>query len=417
MSGTNWAGNYTYRASVVHQPTSLDELRAIVARAPKIHALGSRHCFNDIADSAELISLDGLDQRIEIDRQANTVTVNAGIRYGDLARALDREGYALHNMASLPHISVIGAVATATHGSGDRNKNLSSAVLALELVTSSGDVIHLARGDEDFAGAVVGIGALGVVTRLTLDVQPAYLVRQQVFDHLSWEVVFGEFDALTSASDSVSLFLDYGDDVDEVWLKTRIDPDKPLPLLTELFGAPASKIALHPVRSLSAETCTEQLGVAGPWFDRLPHFRMDSVPASGNELQTEYIVPRRHAIPALRAVKALAPVIRPHLWISEIRTVAADDFWLSSAYETDAVCIHFSWKLEPEAVSGLLPQVEAALAPFEPRPHWGKLFVATAADLEPRYPRLPDFRKLAERLDPRGAFRNDFLNHHVFGEG
>jgi xylitol oxidase len=129
------------------------------------------------------------------------------------------------------------------------------------------------------------------------------------------------------------------------------------------------------------------------------------------------MVARRHAIPAIQAVRSLAPIIRPHLWISEIRTVAVDDFWLSSAYGTDAVCIHFSWKLEPEIVSGLLPQLEATLAPFKPRPHWGKLFVATAADLESRYPRLSDFRKLAARLDPRGAFRNDFLDLHVFGEG
>lgn len=412
----NWAGNYAYRAAELHHPASLDELRAIVARAPKIHALGSRHCFNDIADSAELISLDRLDQGIEIDRAASTVTVNAGIRYGDLARVLDREGFALHNMASLPHISVIGAVATATHGSGDRNKNLSSAVAALELVTSEGDVLHLSRDDEDFAGAVVGVGALGVVTRLTLDVQPTYLVRQQVFDHLSWDVVFNQFDALTSAADSVSLFLDYGDDVDEVWLKSRVDPEHPTPVLIELFGAAASTVALHPVRALSAETCTEQLGVPGSWADRLPHFRLDAVPASGNELQTEYMVARPHAVAAIQAVKALAPVLRPHLWISEIRTVAADDFWLSSAYGGDAVCIHFSWKLEPEVVSGLLPQLEAALSPFEPRPHWGKLFVATAADLEPRYPRLPEFRKLAAKLDPRGAFRNDFLDRHVFGK-
>jgi xylitol oxidase len=415
--GANWAGNYAYTATALHQPASLDELRRIVARAPKIHALGSRHCFNDIADSAELISLDGLDRAIEIDRDAGTVTVNAGMRYGDLAQALEREGLALHNMASLPHISVGGAVATATHGSGDKHSNLASAVTALELVTSEGDIIHASKGDADFPGMVVNIGALGVVTRLTLAVEPTYLVRQQVFDHLSWDVVFNQFDALVSSANSVSLFLDYGDDVDEVWLKSRVNPDVPLPLLTEHFGAPASETALHPVRALAPEACTEQLGVPGPWADRLPHFRMDAVPASGNELQTEYMVPRRHGVGALQAVKALGPVIRPHLWISEIRTVAADNLWLSSAYGADAVCIHFSWKMEPDIVAELLPQVEAALAPFEPRPHWGKIFTTPAADLAPRYPRFADFIALANRLDPRGAFRNAFLNRHVFGEG
>jgi xylitol oxidase len=415
ISGTNWAGNHTYRATRLHQPSSLDELRAIVAHAPKIHALGSRHCFNDIADSAELVTLKGLDQGIEIDRSASTVTVNAGIRYGDLARALEREGLALHNMASLPHISVGGAVATATHGSGDKLGNLATAVAALELVTSDGDILRVSRGDDDFAGMVVGLGALGVVTRLTLDVQPSYLVRQEIFEHLAWDVLYDQFDAVMASADSVSLFLDYGEDVGQVWLKSRVDPENPRPRPDHLLGAAAATRALHPVPTLTAESCTEQLGVPGSWADRLPHFRMEAVPASGDELQTEYMVPRRRAVEALRAVRDLAPAIQPHLLISEIRTIAADDLWLSMAYKTDTVGIHFSWKPDPDAVNGLLPLLEAALAPFGARPHWGKLFVATARDLEPRFECLPDFRRLAGRLDRRGAFRNAFLERHVFG--
>lgn len=411
----NWASCHTYQATTLHRPTSLDELRAIVARAPKIHALGSRHSFNDVADSAELVTVEGLGQEIEIDPSARTVTVNAAMRYGELARAIDREGWALHNMASLPHISVGGAVATATHGSGDRNGNLATAVAGIELVTSEGDVLRVARGDDDFAGMVVGVGALGVVTRLTLDVQPSYLMRQEVFGHLAWEVLFDNFDAVMGSADSVSLFLDYGDDVGQVWLKTRVDPDDPKPLLGEVFGARAVTRTLHPVPDVSTENLTEQFGVPGSWADRLPHFRLDAVPASGNELQSECMVPRRYAVEALRAMRALGPVIRPYLMVSEIRTVAADDLWLSSAYGTDTVCIHCSWKQEWDAVNGLLPAIEGALAPFNARPHWGKLMVATAQELEPRYERLPDFRRLAARLDPRGAFRNAFLDRHVFG--
>ncbi|MEA2527625.1 MAG: alditol oxidase [Thermomicrobiales bacterium] len=412
---TNWAGNYPYRSTRLHRPSSLDELRAIVARAPRIHALGSRHSFNDIADSAELVTLEGLDQGIEIDRSARTVTVSAAVRYGDLARALDREGLALHNMASLPHISVGGAVATATHGSGDANGNLATAVAALELVTSDGDVLRVSRSDDDFAGMVVGLGALGVVTRLTLDVQPSYLVRQEVFEHLPWDVLFDRFDAVMSSADSVSLFLDYGDDVGQVWLKTRVDAQAPRPLLDHLLGARAALRTVHPVPALSTENLTDQLGVPGSWADRLPHFRLEAVPASGAELQSEYMVPRRCAVEALQTVRDLAPAIRPHLLVSEIRTVAADDLWLSSAYGTDTVCIHFSWKPDLDAVIGVLPLIETALAPFWARPHWGKLFVASARELEPRFPRLPDFRRLAERLDRRGAFRNAFLERHVLG--
>jgi alditol oxidase len=414
IGGTNWAGNYAYRATRLHRPSSLDELRAIVARAPKIHALGARHSFNDIADSAELISLERLDQGIEIDRSAGTVTVGAGMQYGALARALERKGLALHNMASLPHISVGGAVATATHGSGDANGNLATAVAALELVTSDGEVLRVSRTDDDFAGMVVGLGALGVVTRLTIAVQPSFLMRQEVFEHLAWDVLFDRFDAVMSSADSVSLFTDYGDDVGQVWLKSRVDSEDHRPRRDQFLGAAAATRALHPVPKRSAEHCTDQLGVPGSWLDRLPHFRMDAIPASGAELQSEYMVPRRCAVAALRAVRDLAPAIRPHLWTSEIRTVAADDLWLSTAYGTDTVCIHFSWKLDPDAVNALLPSIEAALAPFGARPHWGKLFVATARDLEARFERLPDFRRLAERLDRRGAFRNALLERHVF---
>ena len=346
----NWAGNHPYRATQLHRPSSVDELRAIVARAPKIHALGTRHCFNDIADSAELVTLEAIDQSVAIDRSAQTVTVNAGIRYGDLARALEREGLALHNMASLPHISVGGAVATATHGSGDANGNLATAVTALELVTSDGDIVNVSRKDDDFAGMVVNLGALGVVTRLTLDVQPSYLMRQEIFEHLAWEVLFDQFDAVMASADSVSLFLDYGDDVGQVWLKTRVAPDDPLPPREQFLGARAAIRAVHPVPDLTTESLTDQLGLPGPWLDRLPHFRLDGVPASGAELQSEWMVPRRKAVEALRAVRDLAPTFRPHLMISEIRTVAADDLWLSTSYGTDIVCFHFSWILDVDTV-------------------------------------------------------------------
>ena len=411
---TNWAGNLTFSAATLHEPASLDELRSIVARAPKLRVLGSRHSFNDIADGPELISLDRLDPWIEIDRDRRSVSVSPAIRYGDLAQALEREGLALHNMASLPHISVGGAVATATHGSGDANANLSTAVSGMELVTSDGDVVRVSRGDADFPGMVVHLGALGVVTRLTLDVQPSYLMRQEIYEHLPWDALLDRFDEVMSSADSVSIFTEYGEDAGSLWRKSRVDPDRPAPRLDAFLGARAATRMLHPVPGLSAENCTEQLGVAGPWADRLSHFRLDAVPASGSELQAEYMVARRHAGAALKVLREFVQPYRRHLWISEIRTVAADDLWLSSAYGTDTVCLHFSWKMEPDVVAGILPLLEAALAPFDPRPHWAKLFVATARDLEPRYERLPDFRRLADRLDARGAFRNAFLERHVF---
>jgi xylitol oxidase len=394
----------------------MDELRMVVARAPKLHALGSRHSFNDIADAAELVSLDRIDHSIEIDSAGRTVTVSGSMRYGDLALALEREGWALHNMASLPHISVAGAVATATHGSGDRNGNLASAVVGLELVTSDGDLLRVARGDEHFAGMVVGLGALGVVTRLTLEIQPSYQVCQHVFEHLDWDVLLDRFDEVMSSADSVSLFTNFGETVDEVWLKSRVNLGEPVPDREHLFGARAAARPLHPVPALNAENCTEQLGVPGAWLHRLPHFRLDAVPASGDEVQAEYMVARPHAVPALRVLREVIPRFQPHLWTAEIRTVAGDDLWLSTAYGADTVCLHFSWRSDLDAVAKLLPVVEDALAPFAPKPHWGKLFRAPAAVLATRYERLADFRRLAETLDSRGAFRNAFLNRHVWGE-
>lgn len=409
MNESNWGGNYSYRAANIHRPESMDALRTVIAQAPRVHALGSRHSFNDIADSGELISLERLDQRIEIDRDASTVTVGAGISYGTLARVLESEDLALHNMASLPHITVGGAISTATHGSGDANGNLATAVAALELVTSEGDILRVTREDDDFAGMVVGLGALGVMTRVTLDVEPGYLMQQQVFQHMDWDVLFDHFDDVTSSAESVSLFLDYGDSVNQVWLKSRVDAERSEPLRGELFGAVAATRRVHPVESLPADNCTEQLGVPGSWADRLPHFRLDAPPASGHEIQSEYLVPRQYAVDALRAVRDLAAAIRPHLMTSEIRTVAADDLWLSTAYRCDAVGIHFTWKPDPDAVARVLPAIEDALAVFEPRPHWGKMFDVTAGVIVPRYERMDDFRALARRLDPRGAFRNAYL--------
>jgi xylitol oxidase len=411
MNETNWAGNYAYRATRLHRPETMDELRKIVAEAPKIHALGSRHSFNGIADAGELVSLERMEQRIEIDRDAGTVTVNSGIPYGALAQILEHEGLALHNMASLPQISVAGAISTATHGSGDASGNLATAVTALELVTSHGDLLSVSRDDDDFAGMVVGLGALGVITRLTLKVEPSYLVRQEVFEHLGWDVLFDRFDEVTSSAGSVSLFTDFSESVNQVWLKSRVHSDQAEPLHDDLMGAVPATRMMHPVGTLSPDNCTQQLGIVGPWADRIPHFRMDAPPASGDEVQAEYMVSRQHAVEALQAVRQVADVIRPHLWISEIRTVAADDLWLSTAYGVDTVGIHFSWKNAVEAVARVLPIVEEALAPFEPRPHWGKLFMITGSDIAPRYERMPDFLRLAQRLDPRGAFRSELLEH------
>jgi alditol oxidase len=401
-AGTNWSGTYTYTAARLHRPASVQEVQEIVGAAPRVRVLGSRHSFNDIADSRELVTLEGLPAEIEVDD--NTVSVAAAVRYGELADALRAQGLALHNLASLPHISVGGAIATATHGSGDRNGNLATAVAALELVTSGGEVVSAARGDPDFDGMVVGLGALGAVTRVSLDVEPDYDVRQRVFEGLSWAALHEHFDAITAAGYSVSVFTRWGETVDQVWVKSRDEGP------AELFGAVPATVERHPILSLDPVNCTPQLGVPGSWADRLPHFGMGFTPSAGEEIQSEYHLPRAHAAAAIDAVRALADTLRPVLQVSEIRTIAADRLWMSPQYERDSVALHFTWEREPAAVKRAIATVEAALAPFEPRPHWGKSFLRA-----PRYPRLADFAALAERLDPRGAFRNAWFERSLFG--
>ena len=413
--GKNWAGNYTYRAQKLHRPSTLEQVQEIIAKAPAVRVLGSRHSFNDIADSSELVALGAMPKDVLVDHATNTVSFNAALKYGELVETLNAEGVALHNLASLPHISVAGAVATATHGSGRTNGNLATAVAGLELVTSDGATLEVSRGEPDFDGLVVGLGALGAVTRITLEVEPAYEVRQRVFEGLGWEALFEHFDEITSRGYSVSVFTRWGETTDQVWVKSRVR-DEPERVEDDLFGAVAAAVDRHPILGLASSPCTPQLGRPGPWAERLPHFRLGFTPSSGEELQSEYLFPRRHAVEAIEAVRALADKIRPILQVSEVRTVAADRLWMSMSYGQDTVAIHFTWKPERTAVEAVLVQLETALAPFGARPHWGKLFDAKAAEIAPLYERLPDFIRLVERLDPRGAFRNSWLTARVLGE-
>ena len=410
----NWAGNYTYRAQKLHRPTTIEQVQEIVANAASVHVLGSRHSFNDIADSSELISLENLPADVVVDHEAQTVSFGGGVKYGNLAKTLNEEGVALHTLASLPHISVAGAVATATHGSGVTCGNLATAVAGLEIVTSSGEIIKASRGDPDFDGLVVGLGALGAVTRITLDVQPAYEVKQRVFEGLSWKALYDHFDEITSCGYSVSIFTRWGETNDQVWVKSRTDESDRVE--GDLFGAVAATVDRHPIVELDPTPCTPQLGRPGLWSDRLPHFRMGYAPSSGEEIQSEYLFPRRHAMGAIEAVRALADGMRPILQVSEIRRVAADRLWMSMNYEEDSVGIHFTWKREPDAVQEMVAQIEDALTPFEARPHWGKVFHADAAAIAPLYKRHSDFVHLVERLDPRGAFRNSWLKARVLGD-
>jgi alditol oxidase len=418
-SRSNWAGNYAYQAARIHVPENVAAIQALVRAGGRVKALGSRHSFNDVADSpGDLIALDRLNRVLDLDRERHTVTVEPGVKYGDLGRLLNEAGYALPNMASLPHISVAGACATATHGSGDRNRVLSAAVSAIELVLASGDLIQFSREEhgEQFLGTVVGLGGLGIVTRLTLDLAPAFAMRQDVYENLPRAQLDAHFEEIESSAYSVSLFTDWQTDrVNQVWFKRRISDGGPVAPPPTMFGATRATVAHHPIDSISAVSCTEQLGQPGPWCDRLPHFRMDFTPSAGEELQSEYLLPRRHALAAFRAVEGLRDLLAPLLQISEVRTVAADDLWMSPCYQRACVAIHFTWVKDAAAVARVLPRVEAALEPFNAVPHWGKVFAMPPARLQSLYPKLPDFQRLLRAYDPDGKFRNAFLDRYIFG--
>ena len=411
-AGRNWAGNHTYQARRLARPRSVPELQELVAGADRIRALGSRHSFTAIADTdGVLVSTADLADpmrpgAVEVDAEARTATVPGGASYGLVAAELERHGWALASLASLPHISVAGAVATGTHGSGDRTGSLSAAVAGLELVTADGSLAHVARGEEGFDGSVVALGALGVVTRVTLDVEPTYAVRQDVFTGLPWSVVEAELDAITGAADSVSLFTRFDDTaVRQVWCKSRGADSPP-----DLFGAPRATRVLHMLDGAPTESVTDQTGTPGPWLERLPHFRPEFTPSRGAELQSEYLVPRRQALAALAELRRLQPAFGPVMQNAEIRTVAADPLWLSGSHDEAVVGFHFTWDLDEARVYAVLPDIEAALLPLGGRPHWGKCFVASAAELAPLYPRWADFGRLREERDPGRKFGGAFLD-------
>ncbi len=415
---TNWSGNYTYHAARLDSPKTLEEVRQVVKRCSNLKALGARHSFNSIADTTgDQISLKNLDQ-IVLNPKSRTVTVGGGVKYGQLAPYIDSRGFALHNLASLPHVSVVGACATATHGSGNQNGNLSTAIAGMEMVTPDGEVIVVSeeKDGDRFRGMVVGLGGLGVVTKITLKVLPRFTMRQVVYENLSFDQLEKHLDEIFASGYSVSLFTDWQNHrATQVWIKSRVEPGVRQEIKPEFFGAKAATKNLHPLAGHSAENCTEQMGVPGPWYERLPHFRMNFTPSSGHELQSEYFVPREKGYEAILAVERLREHITPHLFISELRTVDADDLWMSTAYKRRSMTIHFTWKPEWPEVKRVLPLIEERLKPFEARPHWAKLFTMPPSRLKSHYEKLPDFQRLLARYDPHGKLRNDFLSTNIYG--
>ncbi|MEV6285812.1 D-arabinono-1,4-lactone oxidase [Kribbella sp. NPDC051770] len=407
----NWAGNVTFAAERLRQPGSVPELQDLVGSSERVRVLGTGHSFNRIADTADtLVSVLELPKTVEIAADRQSVRVAGGLRYGEVTAALQADGLALHNLGSLPHISVAGACSTGTHGSGDTNGTLASAVTRIEFVTADGSLAALDRGDADFEGAVIALGALGVTTHLTLAVEPSYELSQVVYDGLPVDRLGTSFDDVFGSAYSVSAFTDWVDPEVMVWRKA-----KQITLDPEWLGARLADGARHPIKTMPAGFATEQGGVPGPWNTRLPHFRLEFTPSNGEELQSEYFVERSQAPAAIEQLRALGNEMAAVIQVSEVRTIAADTLWLSPSQGRDTVAFHFTWIQDEAAVRPVVEALEAALLPLGARPHWGKVFAADAATLRTCYPKVPDFVELAARYDEGGKFRNDYLNTYLPG--
>lgn len=418
---TNWAGNHVFAATDLRAAGTVAQVQEIVAGAGRVRVLGAGHSFNDIADSAGIqLSLAGLERVVRVDPGRRRVTVDGGIRYGELAPALQAQGWALANLASLPHVTVAGAVMTATHGSGSDIGNLATAVAAIDLVTAGGDIVTLSR-DRDgdlFAGAVVSLGALGAVVALTLDVEPAYLVRQDVFTGLPFAVLEAEFDAVFGAATSVSVFTDWrGEAAQAAWVKDRVaGAGLPAGGRAGFFGAVPARRKMHPLPEGNGEDCTDQMGVPGPWHERLPHFRMGFAPSHGAEIQAEFLIPRENGARAVAAMRRHGERLAPVLMVSELRTVAGDDLWMSPGSRGPHVGVHFTFRRDGEGVRAVLPAIEADLAALGAVPHWGKVTTMSPGTIRSRLPRLAEFRDLVGSFDPAGKFRNAYVERIVLAK-
>ncbi len=408
----NWGGNIDYGDVTVRSPQSMDELAAAIVVADRCRALGSRHSFNRITAADTLIDTSQLPAEVTIADDQKSARVSGPATYAALAAALNAQNLALSNMASLPHISVAGAISTGTHGSGDRNQNLAASVSAIQILAGTGEVIELQRGDADFAGAVVGLGALGVITEVTVDVVPTFDVEQTVYDGPSLDVLAESIDAAMAAGYSVSVFTHWAGQADQVWVKAKVGDDVPAESAAFLDELAAAPVRRHPIITLDASGCTEQLGKPGLWSDRLPHFQMGFTPSAGDEIQSEFFVDRVHAAESIAAMSSIGSDIAEALMVGEIRTVGADDLWMSPHSGRGTLAFHFTWHPGQQRAEDAARRVAEALGPFGVRPHWGKVFDHTQIDWA-QYPRRSDFLALVERLDPNGVFRNEWFDEVV----
>lgn len=428
----NWAGNLTFSARRVVEPGSVEELQALVRRAADegraLHAVGAAHSFSAVADGpGDQVSLRNLPSDVEIDRERGVASATGSTTLAELCPALDAAGQALPALPSLLGVTLAGAVATATHGSGDGLQTLAGSVVAMEWVDATGELRRAEVAGPDAPpwaeGLPVSLGSFGIVTRLWLRTVPAYALAQVVYERVALDELLASLPEVLAGAYSVSAFTRWREEEgSRIWCKRRVATGGqvgPEPGRPPWWARTPADGPRHPVPGMPPDRCTPQRGLPGPWHERLPHFLSTATPSMGNELQSEYFVGRDHATAAGEALRTLATdrssaFVRA-LAVSELRSVAGDRRWLSPAFERDSIAFHFTWLDEPDTVAPAIEAVEELLAPFDPRPHWGKLFGVRPASLRARLPRLGEAAELRRCLDPAGLFSNDFTRDVLRG--
>ncbi|GAA3630369.1 alditol oxidase [Kineosporia mesophila] len=412
MTLTNWAGNVVFTPERYVRADRVEQVQELVAGAPRVRVLGSGHSFSEVAATdGLLLSLEDLPLSVDVDTATSSARVTASARFAHVMPALHAAGLALHNTGSLPHISVAGAAATGTHGSGTGNPCLAAGVIGIELIGPDGELRTLDTGDQDFHGSVIAMGLAGVVTALTLKAQPTFDVRQYVYDDLPLDALIADFDEIMGSAYSVSAFTHWRRPViDMLWRKQLASAPEPP---AGYFGAALADSPRHPIVGMPTQNATQQLGVPGPWHERLPHFRFEFTPSRGDEVQSEYLLPVEQAGAALAAVHAVSAQFADALQVAEIRTIAGDDLWLSPCYGRTTVALHFTWVDDMSKVTPALAALEGALSNFDARPHWGKVFGLGRDRIRALYPRLADFEELVHRTDPAGKFTNEFTARYL----
>jgi L-gulono-1,4-lactone dehydrogenase len=420
----NWSGDQRCRPASVERPRTRAELIESVGRAADagqtVRVAASGHSFTDIACTDGLmLRLEGMNRILDVDRDSGLVTVEAGIELGDLSQALDGSGLAMENMGDIDRQTLAGAISTGTHGTGARFRNISSQVEGMELVLADGSVAEIDGSDRDaLRAARVGLGALGVIASVTLRTISAFTISRIDSVQVLSEVL-DRLDDLVDANDHFEFYA--FPNAEQAILRESTRTDEP--------PRPPSRASFYVQEVMLENWLVEAYGRAGrripraiPGLARFVSKRMGGsrktdrsfrVYASQRRVrftEMEYGIPRENAVEAIRRVLELAE--RPELRVSfpiEVRFVAADDALLSPSHERDTcyVAVHMFKGMPWEAY---FRGVEAIMAEYQGRPHWGKRHFQTAETLAGRYPGWDAFRKVRSRLDPEGVFRNDYTD-------